>query len=76
MNTEIQSKLIIISSPSGAGKTSICRNILKKEKELKMSVSYTTRKKRKMILIYRLMAELMEVILSYPALAKKEQLLP
>ena len=38
--------MLVLSSPSGAGKTSICRNILKKEKELKMSVSYTTRKKR------------------------------
>ena len=39
--------MLVLSSPSGAGKTSICRNILKKEKELKMSVSYTTRKKRR-----------------------------
>ena len=39
--------MLVLSSPSGAGKTSICKEILKKVKELKMSISYTTRPKRK-----------------------------
>tara|TARA_Y100001954_G_scaffold190830_1_gene205046 strand:- start:1 stop:624 length:624 start_codon:yes stop_codon:yes gene_type:complete len=39
--------MLVLSSPSGAGKTSICREILKKIKDLKMSISYTTRPKRK-----------------------------
>ena len=37
----------ILSSPSGAGKTSIARNIISKDKNIHLSVSYTTRKKRK-----------------------------
>ena len=40
-------KIIIVSSPSGAGKTTICKKILKKNKKIKLSVSYTTRLKRK-----------------------------
>ena len=39
--------MLVLSSPSGAGKTSICKEILKKIKELKLSISYTTRPKRK-----------------------------
>ena len=39
--------MLVLSSPSGAGKTTICKEILKKIKELKMSISYTTRPKRK-----------------------------
>ena len=39
--------MLVLSSPSGAGKTTICKEILKKIKDLKMSISYTTRKKRK-----------------------------
>lgn len=37
----------ILSSPSGAGKTSIARNIISKDKNIQLSISYTTRKKRK-----------------------------
>ena len=44
MNKE---KIIIISSPSGAGKTTICKKILKTNKNIKLSVSYTTRLIRK-----------------------------
>ena len=44
MNKE---KIIIISSPSGAGKTTICRKIINKNKKIKLSVSYTTRQIRK-----------------------------
>ena len=44
MNKE---KIIIISSPSGAGKTTICKNILKKNNKINLSISYTTRPIRK-----------------------------
>ena len=44
MNKE---KIIIISSPSGAGKTTICKNILKKNNKISLSISYTTRPIRK-----------------------------
>ena len=39
--------LFVLSSPSGAGKTSIARYILNKDKNIKLSLSLTTRKKRK-----------------------------
>ena len=39
--------LFVLSSPSGAGKTSIARYILDKDKNIELSVSLTTRKKRK-----------------------------
>ena len=38
--------LFVISAPSGAGKTSICREILKKLPNLRQSISYTTRARR------------------------------
>jgi guanylate kinase len=38
--------LYVVSAPSGAGKTSICREILKQRPDLHQSVSYTTRPKR------------------------------
>ena len=38
--------MLVLSSPSGAGKTSICKKILETEKNLVMSISYTTRPKR------------------------------
>ena len=37
---------IILSSPSGAGKTSLAKKLIKRNKNLELSVSYTTRKKR------------------------------
>jgi len=40
------SKLIIITAPSGAGKTSIVRELLKKIDNLAFSISATTREKR------------------------------
>ena len=43
----IKNKIIIISSPSGAGKTTICKYLLKKIDNVKLSISYTTRPKRK-----------------------------
>ena len=39
-------KIIIISSPSGAGKTTICKYLIKKLNNVDLSVSYTTRNKR------------------------------
>ena len=46
MNTGKKNKIIIISSPSGAGKTTICKLLIKKLKNVELSVSYTTRNKR------------------------------
>tara|TARA_B100001057_G_scaffold262996_1_gene263160 strand:+ start:4687 stop:5316 length:630 start_codon:yes stop_codon:yes gene_type:complete len=46
MSIEIKNKLIIISSPSGAGKTTLCKLLIKKMKNLRLSVSYTSRTKR------------------------------
>ena len=43
----IKNKIIIISSPSGAGKTTICKYLLKKIDNIELSISYTTRPKRK-----------------------------
>ncbi len=39
--------LFVVSAPSGTGKTTICRKLLKKYDTLKLSVSYTTRPPRK-----------------------------
>ena len=39
--------VLVISSPSGAGKTTICKKILNEIKGVALSVSATTRKKRK-----------------------------
>jgi len=44
---KIKGKIIIISSPSGGGKTSICKKLLKRHKDWKFSISVTTRKKRR-----------------------------
>mgnify|MGYP001342682546 CR=1 FL=1 len=38
--------IIIISSPSGAGKTSICKKLLTLDSNIKLSISVTTRKAR------------------------------
>ena len=40
-------KLVILSAPSGTGKTSICRELVKRNKNWKFSISATTREKRK-----------------------------
>ena len=45
-NSKDEPLMIIISSPSGAGKTSICKMILESEKNIKISISVTTRKPR------------------------------
>ncbi len=38
--------MVVISSPSGAGKSTISRNLLESDRNLSLSVSVTTRKKR------------------------------
>ena len=45
-NRETKGILIIISSPSGAGKTSICKELLRLDRKIKPSISVTTRKPR------------------------------
>jgi len=39
-------KIVIISSPSGAGKSSICRKLLERNRAWRFSISYTTRRPR------------------------------
>jgi guanylate kinase len=38
--------IIVISAPSGSGKTTICRALLARVEGLVLSISYTTREKR------------------------------
>lgn len=40
------SLMLVISSPSGAGKSTICKNLLAEDMLIKMSISVTTRPKR------------------------------
>ena len=42
----MEGRLVIISAPSGAGKTTICNHLLESGLKLEFSVSATTRKKR------------------------------
>ncbi len=42
----MNNKLIIVSSPSGAGKTTLCKLLLKRMKNISLSISYTSRNKR------------------------------
>tara|TARA_Y100000768_G_scaffold361257_1_gene319174 strand:+ start:296 stop:928 length:633 start_codon:yes stop_codon:yes gene_type:complete len=46
VNIEIKNKIIIISSPSGAGKTTLCKMLVKKVKNIILSISYTSRNMR------------------------------
>lgn len=39
-------KVIVISAPSGTGKTTVCRKLLEQNPDIVFSVSYTTRQKR------------------------------
>ena len=43
----IKGELFIISSPAGAGKTTLTNLLLEKDERLKRVITYTTRKKRK-----------------------------
>ena len=45
-NIETKRILIVISSPSGAGKTSVCKKLLELDSELRPSISVTTRRPR------------------------------
>jgi guanylate kinase len=38
--------MLVLSSPSGAGKTTLSRQLLDNDKQIQLSVSYTTRQKR------------------------------
>jgi guanylate kinase (EC 2.7.4.8) len=38
--------LVVVSGPSGAGKGTVCKALLKKDNNLKLSISMTTRKPR------------------------------
>ncbi len=46
MNIDQKNKIIIISSPSGAGKTTLCKLLLKKMSNINLSISYTSRNRR------------------------------
>ena len=46
MNTDQKNKIIIISSPSGAGKTTLCKLLLKNMRNINLSISYTSRNQR------------------------------
>ena len=46
MNIDQINKIIIISSPSGAGKTTLCKLLLKKMRNINLSISYTSRSQR------------------------------
>ena len=39
--------MLVLSSPSGAGKTSICKKVISLDENISLSISYTTRPKRK-----------------------------
>lgn len=40
-------RLVVVSAPSGAGKTTLVREVVRRRPELRFSVSYTTRPRRK-----------------------------
>ena len=46
MNIDQKNKIIIISSPSGAGKTTLCKLLLKRMSNINLSISYTSRNQR------------------------------
>ncbi|MEC8025474.1 MAG: guanylate kinase [Myxococcota bacterium] len=43
MKPRTRPKLLILSSPSGAGKTTLCRRLIKTRPEFELSISHTTR---------------------------------
>ncbi len=47
MKIKNKETLVVLSSPSGGGKTTVCQKLLKKHKDYIRSVSATTRKRRK-----------------------------
>ena len=46
MSDDVKNIMVILSSPSGAGKTTITKKIQQKYQSFKISVSHTTRKPR------------------------------
>ena len=46
MSTEERGILLVVSSPSGAGKTTLCRRLVQEHDQLNFSISYTTRSPR------------------------------
>ena len=46
MQKKIRGSLFIVSAPSGAGKTTLCKKLIEKTPGLKFSVSFTTRQPR------------------------------
>ena len=47
LNSKRRGIVLVISSPSGAGKTTICKKLIKEIKGVTLSISATTRKKKK-----------------------------
>jgi len=47
-STSVGGDLFVVSAPSGAGKTSLVKRLLKDDERVRMSVSYTTRPRREM----------------------------
>jgi guanylate kinase len=47
LSSDMSGLLIVVSAPSGAGKTTICREVLKIIPELRFSISCTTREPRR-----------------------------
>ena len=45
-NLKLKKLIIVISSPSGAGKSSICKQLLEDDPQLSISISDTTRSPR------------------------------
>ncbi|MBV8792189.1 MAG: guanylate kinase, partial [Pseudolabrys sp.] len=46
MTTKRRGIMFVVSSPSGAGKTTLTRSLIEKDRNLKLSISVTTRPKR------------------------------
>jgi guanylate kinase len=45
--TSKQARLFVIAAPSGAGKTTLVKELVRRKPELRFSISYTTRRKRR-----------------------------
>ena len=46
MSSESRGQLFVFAAPSGAGKTTLVRRVMRERPELTFSVSYTTRSRR------------------------------
>lgn len=47
MQRKLKGSIFVISAPSGAGKTTICNRIIRRDPSIRQSVSFTTREPRK-----------------------------